>query len=92
MADDDDDEVVACSAAMLFWASAYMFKFMMLRQCALILPELNPNKSDILLQVNSLSSSEELIVTSHKHVSLCTQFITFSLVKDNVVAIFVMNH
>ena len=27
MADDDDDEVVACSAAMLFWASAYMFKF-----------------------------------------------------------------
>ena len=46
-------EVVACSAAMLFWASAYMFKFMMLRQCALILRELNPNKSDILLQANS---------------------------------------
>ena len=27
MADDDVDEVIVCSAAMLFWASAYLFEF-----------------------------------------------------------------
>jgi len=27
MADDEDDEVIACSAAVLFCASAYLFKF-----------------------------------------------------------------
>ena len=27
MADDDDDEVIVCSAVMLFYSPAYLFKF-----------------------------------------------------------------
>ena len=111
MADDDDDEVIVCSAAMLFCASAYLFKFSKRQHTVWVKRYLQERQqygvyntflADLAvsddqrwmhyLRMDIATFEDALMVASHRHTSLCTQFIKLSAVNSNAVSIFVVNH